>query len=149
MIRCLYPTPQYCTLHLASNEKKKKKQFSVLRPIRSKGRFTPRGRANSLGKRLKFSLVIGQKAHIGPNNSFTPRGRADLVVYIFFNYKMYIMTRPELVELGAPKMEGQCHISLKKPSYIKYDFFYQTRSVGLCGNLNGSMLDYAKSVGLC
>jgi hypothetical protein len=28
---------------------------------------------------LKFSLVIGQKAQIGPN-PFTPRGRADLVV---------------------------------------------------------------------
>ena len=28
---------------------------------------------------LKFSLVIGQKAQIGPN-SFTPRGRGDLVV---------------------------------------------------------------------
>jgi hypothetical protein len=24
------------------------------------------------------------------------------------------MTRPELIELGAPKMESQCHISLKK-----------------------------------
>jgi hypothetical protein len=24
------------------------------------------------------------------------------------------MTRPELVELGAPKMEGQCQISLKQ-----------------------------------
>ena len=29
------------------------------------------------------------------------------------------MTRHELVELGAPKMEGQCHISLIKPSKIK------------------------------
>jgi hypothetical protein len=28
---------------------------------------------------LKSSLVIGQKVEIGPN-SFTPRGRADLVV---------------------------------------------------------------------
>ena len=28
---------------------------------------------------LKSSLVIGQKAEIGPN-PFTPRGRADLVV---------------------------------------------------------------------
>ena len=32
------------------------------------------------------------------------------------------MTRPELVELGAPKMEGQCHISLKKTFKIKYGF---------------------------
>ena len=24
------------------------------------------------------------------------------------------MTRPELIELGAPKMEGQCQITLKK-----------------------------------
>jgi hypothetical protein len=30
-------------------------------------------------RRLKSSLVIGQKAQIGPN-PFTPRGRADLVV---------------------------------------------------------------------
>jgi hypothetical protein len=28
---------------------------------------------------LKSTLVIGQKAHIGPN-PFTPRGRADLVI---------------------------------------------------------------------
>jgi hypothetical protein len=31
---------------------------------------------------LKSSLVIGQKAQIGPN-PFTPRGRADLVVWFF------------------------------------------------------------------
>jgi hypothetical protein len=31
---------------------------------------------------LKSSLVIGQKAQIGPN-SFTPRGRVDLVVCFF------------------------------------------------------------------
>jgi hypothetical protein len=31
---------------------------------------------------LKSSLVIGQKAQIGPN-PFTPRGRADLVVCFF------------------------------------------------------------------
>jgi hypothetical protein len=49
---------------------------------------------------LKSSLVIGQKAQIGPN-PFTPRGRANLVVWFFK------LTRPELVELGAPKMEGQ------------------------------------------
>jgi hypothetical protein len=33
------------------------------------------------------------------------------------------MTWPELIELGAPKIEGQCHILLRKPSQIKYDFF--------------------------
>ena len=27
--------------------------------------------------------------------------------YDLFNLKMYVMTRPEPVELGAPKMEGQ------------------------------------------
>jgi hypothetical protein len=32
---------------------------------------------------FKSSLAIGQKAHIGPN-LFTPRGRADLVVWFFF-----------------------------------------------------------------
>jgi hypothetical protein len=31
---------------------------------------------------LEFSLVIGQKTEVGPN-PFTPRGRADLVVWIF------------------------------------------------------------------
>jgi hypothetical protein len=42
--------------------------------------------------------------------------------------------------LGAPKMQGQCQISII--FLIKYDFFLQrTRPVGLCGNLNGSMLD--------
>jgi hypothetical protein len=29
------------------------------------------------------------------------------------------------------------------------DFFHRTRSVGICGYLNGSMLDYANLVGLC
>jgi len=53
---------------------------------------------------LRSLLVIGQKDQIGPN-PFTPRGWADLVVW-FFYWKMYVMTQPELVELGAPKMEG-------------------------------------------
>jgi hypothetical protein len=50
---------------------------------------------------LKSSLVIGQKAQIGPN-PFTPRDRAELVVW-FFSLKKYVMSRPKLVELGAPK----------------------------------------------
>jgi hypothetical protein len=33
------------------------------------------------------------------------------------------MTRPELVELGAPKMEGQCHIFTKKTFLNKVSFF--------------------------
>jgi hypothetical protein len=39
------------------------------------------GRANSLCERLEIvtTVVIGQKAQIGPN-PFTPRGQADLVV---------------------------------------------------------------------
>jgi hypothetical protein len=69
---------------------------------------------------------------------------------MFLIKKTYVMPRSELVELGEPKMEGQFHISSKKkPSYRKHDFFQQTRSVGLCGNLNDSMLDDARSVGLC
>jgi hypothetical protein len=32
------------------------------------------------------------------------------------------MTRHELVELGAPKMKGQCHISLKK-TFLNKVFF--------------------------
>jgi hypothetical protein len=55
-------------------------------------------------------------------------GKEKLYIYIYiYIYKwmnnfllvdltMYVMTGPELVELGAPKMKGQCHISLKKPS---------------------------------
>jgi hypothetical protein len=38
--------------------------------------------------------------------------------YEVFNSRMYVMARPELIELGAPKMEGQCHISLK--NLLKY-----------------------------
>ena len=53
---------------------------------------------------LKSSLAIGQKAQIGPN-SFVPRGWANVVVLVI--EKMYVITRPELVELGAPKMKGQ------------------------------------------
>jgi hypothetical protein len=58
------------------------------------------------------------------------------------------MTRPELIELGAPKMEGQCQISLKKKSsYIKYDFFSELDPLDYVES-KGSMLDYARSVGL-
>ena len=49
--------------------------------------------------------MIGQKAEIGPN-PFTPRGRADLVVWVF-KLKNVCYDTAELVELGAPKMEGQ------------------------------------------
>jgi hypothetical protein len=47
---------------------------------------------------LKSSLVIGRTPlHLeaGP-----------IWWYDFFNWKMYVMTWPELVDLGAPKMEG-------------------------------------------
>jgi hypothetical protein len=54
---------------------------------------------------LKSSLVIGQKAQIGPN-PFKPKGHADLVVCVF-DYKFVFMTGPKLIESGAPKMEGQ------------------------------------------
>jgi hypothetical protein len=69
---------------------------------------------------------------------------------------MHGLTCSELVELGAPKMEGQ-YLASRSMSYsiffkhlfIAYDFFQQTTPVGECGNLNSSMLDYARSVGLC
>ena len=32
---------------------------------------------------------------------------------------------------------------------IKYIFFQRTISVGLCGNINGSILDYARSIQIC
>jgi hypothetical protein len=70
---------------------------------------------------LKSSLVIGQKAQIGPN-PFTPRGRADLVVWIFSIKKLYVMTWPELVELGAPKMEGQFLASGPMSCFTKTTF---------------------------
>ena len=47
-----------------------------------KGRFTPRGQAHFCVRGLKSSLAIDQKAQIGPN-PFTPRGRANLVVWFF------------------------------------------------------------------
>ena len=49
--------------------------------------------------------------------------------YDFFNQQIHGMTWPTLVELGAPKMEGQfmasrpmSHFNLKK-KLIEYDFF--------------------------
>jgi hypothetical protein len=36
---------------------------------------------------------------------------------------MHGLTWLELVEVGAPKMEDQCQISIKKMFKIKYDFF--------------------------
>jgi hypothetical protein len=54
---------------------------------------------------LKSSLVIGQKAQIDPNPLHLEAG--PIWWYDFFNQKMCVMTRHELVELGAPKMEGQ------------------------------------------
>jgi hypothetical protein len=70
---------------------------------------------------------------------------------------MHGLTWSELIELGAPKMEGQflalrlmSNFIIKNFFLINYVFFLQrTKSVGLCGNMNGSMLDYARSVGLC
>jgi hypothetical protein len=50
---------------------------------------------------LKSPLVIGQKVEINPN-PFIPKGWAVLVVS-----KIQGLTWSELVELGAPKMEGQ------------------------------------------
>jgi hypothetical protein len=86
-----------------------------------KGRFTPRGRANLLCKRLEILTCDWSKgSHWSqPLHTYRPGRFGNM----FFYWKMYVMTRPELVELGAPKMEGQCHISLKKASQIKYDCF--------------------------
>jgi hypothetical protein len=79
---------------------------------------------------LKSSLVIGQKAKIGLN-PFTPRGRADLKNECV-TQKMHGLTWHELVELGAPKMEGQFLALGPMPyfNYIyitKYNFFQRTR----------------------
>jgi hypothetical protein len=57
------------------------------------------------GRGLKSSLVIGQKAQIGPNPLHLEAG--PIWWYDFYIQKMYVMTQPELVESGAPKMEGQ------------------------------------------
>jgi hypothetical protein len=64
---------------------------------------------------LKSSLMIGQKVQKSvPTPLHLEVG--PIWWYDFSNQRMYLMTRPELVESGAPKMEGQCHISLKKNS---------------------------------
>jgi hypothetical protein len=62
---------------------------------------------------LKSSL-LWSKVHIGPN----PLHLEVVLIwwYDIFNRKKYVMTQPELIELGAPKVEGQYHISLKKHS---------------------------------
>jgi hypothetical protein len=60
---------------------------------------------NRCVSRLKSSLVIRQKAQIGLNPLHLEA--MPICWYDFFNKKMYVMTRPELVELGAPKMDGQ------------------------------------------
>jgi hypothetical protein len=61
---------------------------------------------------------------------------------------MHGLTWSKLVKLGAPKMEGQCHISINEYNLIKYNFLQQTKSVEFYENLNGSILDCARSVGL-
>jgi hypothetical protein len=70
----------------------------------SKGRFTPRGRANSLCKRLEILTCDWSKGsnRFQPLYTYMP-GRFGGMNYFIKN----VMTWPELVELGAPKMEGQ------------------------------------------
>jgi hypothetical protein len=71
----------------------------------SKGRFTPRGRANSLCNKLEILTFDWPK---GSNRVPTPLHiEAGLIWWYTFLIKKYVMTRPELIELGAPKMEGQ------------------------------------------
>jgi hypothetical protein len=56
---------------------------------------------------LKSSLVIGQKTQIGPNPFNLHLEAGPIWWYDFLIKKMYVMTHPELIELSAPKMEGQ------------------------------------------
>ena len=56
------------------------------------------------------------------------------------------MTRPELVELGDSR--PMSHFNRKKAYLNKLLFLKKIVSIGLCGNMNGFMLDYARSVGL-
>jgi hypothetical protein len=64
---------------------------------------------------LKSSLVIGQKAQIGPN-PFTPRGRADSVVWFFLIIKCMLWHSPSSLNWVHPKWRadswprGQYHI---------------------------------------
>jgi hypothetical protein len=101
---------------------------------------------------LKSSLVIGQKAEICPTLLHLEAGSFRGIIFLI--KKMRGLTWPELVELGAPKMEGRflasgSMLDFNKLFKIKYGFFQRTRVVGLCGNLNSSMRDYARSIGLC
>jgi hypothetical protein len=76
--------------------------------------------------------------------------------YAYFNQEMHNLTWRELVELGAPKnggpilgLETQCDVSIEKLVFHNVcDLFQRTKSVGLCGNLNCFVLEYARPVGL-
>ncbi len=103
---------------------------------------------------LKSSLVIGQKAQIGPN-PFTPRGRADLVVWFCRLKNVCYDTARARANWVHPKWKagswprGQlCHISLIKYSWIKYDILSELHPLDYVES-KGSILDYATSVGLC
>jgi hypothetical protein len=98
-------------------------------------------------KGLKSSLVIGQKDEIDPN-PFTPRGRPNLVVWIFWSkYAWSDMARARWI--GCTQNGGPMSDFNKEFFLIRHGFFQRTISVGLCGNLNGSMLDYARFVEIC
>jgi hypothetical protein len=61
---------------------------------------------------LKSSLVIGQKAQIGPN-PFTPRGRANLVIW-FFKLKIVCYDTAEAHWIGCTQNEGPMSYITKK-----------------------------------
>jgi hypothetical protein len=73
----------------------------------AKGRFTLLLQARPIRclRSLKSSLVIGQNVESGPTPLHLEVGL--IWWYAFFDQKMHGLTWPELVKLGAPKVEGQ------------------------------------------
>jgi hypothetical protein len=67
---------------------------------------------------LESSLVIGQKAEFGPD-PFTPRGQADLMVWIFLIKRCMVWHGPSSLDWVNPRWRA--------------NFFQRTRFVGFRG----------------
>jgi hypothetical protein len=75
---------------------------------------------------LKSSFVIGQEVEIGPN-SFTPRGRVDLVVCIFVNENNVCSDMARAHWTGCTQNEGpipSLGISIEKKTCLYKNMFF-------------------------
>jgi hypothetical protein len=95
---------------------------------RSKGRFTPRGRVNSMCKRLEILTRDWSKGSNRSQLLYTYRpGRFGGMIFLI--KKRMLWHGPSSLNWVHPNWRanswsrGQCHISLKKSSQIKYDFY--------------------------